>query len=424
MLRRHGAAQRAERRLGAALLVEAGRLLRGGEVADDAPLGLPLRGERGDGGEAPRDRRRDPSRRARRRARRRRRRAARPAGRRRSRRRGRGRGRRRPERLRRSRPKCSRSAAAQSSRASGGRVRECVAHDASSGGGCAARVRALSRSSHVSMSSVRSPGAATTVIARSSTSARTGALRPRSGSARRRAPERRGAVDAGQPLRAARRVAEADAVGVARGAAAGRRRAARRRRPRGAGRTRAGTSTPAASGVAPTRRAPRRSRRRARRTADPRAPTPRRAPGSSTAAATVIGRAPASVTAATAAASRVRPPTSKSGLAAPPTRDAAAAGEQDRAQIGCRDPARVITPRPAGPNRRSCRRSSPRCGRSRSTCALSSAFTMSTIARAATRDGGERLHLDAGAVGGAHGRLDRDAAVFDRRGRRRRRARR
>ena len=55
------------------------------------------------------------------------------------------------------------------------------------------------------------------------------------------------------------------------------------------------------------------------------------------------------------------------------------------------------------------------------TAALSTALTMSTTVSAGDRHGGQRLHLDAGAVGGAHGRGDLDGVVGDRRGRRSRR---
>ena len=48
------------------------------------------------------------------------------------------------------------------------------------------------------------------------------------------------------------------------------------------------------------------------------------------------------------------------------------------------------------------------------TARLSTAFTMSITVSAGDRDRGQRLHLDAGAVGGAHGRGDLDGVVGDR----------
>ena len=47
------------------------------------------------------------------------------------------------------------------------------------------------------------------------------------------------------------------------------------------------------------------------------------------------------------------------------------------------------------------------------TAPLSTALTMSTTVSAGDRDGGQRLHLDAGAVGGAHGGEDLDRVVGD-----------
>ena len=122
--------------------------------------------------------------------------------------------------------------------------------------------------------------------------------------------------------------------------------------------------------------------------------------------------------AATARARRVWPPTSKSGFAAPSTRDARPPASRIAPKVGAA--VTIRGPESSGEPRRGRRLVGP--GPRPRTAAflggdadvldrggLVEALHHVDDREGGDRDGGEGLHLDAGAVGGAHGRLDLDA---------------